>query len=684
MISLGGNIGIGLAVSLHNRFSAQARAISTDFANLYGSAQRALKNNLQATQQIGGAMALAGGVASKAFWGATKDAMKFNYTLTSTQAVTGRSKEEIAALKAEMMKLNITSIYGAQQLGESAYELTKSGFSLRDAIKAMKGVSQFGAAGDMANLGGKEGAAGIMAHALNTFMLGADQSERVADVMAYAANKSSVDLIDMAHSLNYVGSEASLLKIPVEDVASMLGVLGNAGIRGTSAGVAMANMLSYLSKAATEFRTKKQASMLEAVGIDPRSLLKANGELKDMVDVVDIFRVAMSKMSGPRQSAILQNLLNIRGGKGFVKLFQNPEIGMQFRDFQESLKKNAPGTTARIAKMKIDTPFGRIEVLQSTLENMRILIGDHLIPLTDRFIKGLIWVFDRINAILKTPWGKALVWLAAGFTAAVTIAGTLMFTISTIKLVTMATGVSARGMGRALVWAWNSAAAAAMRYAAVAQGANMTGKYPGTLNKIPSYIPGKGFGGGMKGVGGVGGMSWMGRIGKFFGTLARGEGILGRVFSLFRGLGGVLAGAVLLFGTMVGWKNVFKGLIYGLGTLVQALAFVYDYITNVFKVGPIDAFSVASENFSRRQATLRESMGFEKIPLEEVARRNQSRVNPYENTSGLKEIMERNLDALKKKGVGTPTVAPVYLDSNKVGDVIDKKTMQYLEGTVSN
>lgn len=671
MISLGGNIGIGLTLRLNNQFSAQAARIAGDMQRLHGNAQQALRQNLSAARNIGLGMAVVGGMATNALFKATKEAAHFDYQLVGVKAVTGETSEAVAGLRKQILDLNIASIYGASDIAGAAYELTKAGFSLSDAKQALGGVTQFGAAGDM-GITGKHGAGAILAHTLNTFGLASNQAERVADTMSFAANKSSVDLADMAESINYVGSEATTLKLPIETISAMLGVMGNAGIKGSSAGVALANMLRYLGQAVTQFRTKKQGKMLEALGIDPNSLLQANGELKESTEIVDTFMKALTSKSSPEQVAALTGLFNIRGSKAMTKLMTDPKIGMNFRDFMDEILTKAPGTAKAIADMKLDSPFGRLEVLQSTAENARIVLGETLIPLMDILLKVGIKLLDMFTDFMKTPFGKAFVWIAAGLAIATTAAGAFIVILSSIKLLTLASSVSFRNMGRSLIWAWNSAAAAATRYALVSKAA-----------ATPTWVMGPGgkFAGGKmvgKGVAGAAGGGMFQTIKTFIGHIAKGVGPLGRVVNMFRAIGGLSLGIITLVTMMVGFGNIIKGVIYALGTFLHTLFWIWDFVTNIMK-GPGEAMRIAGENFGRRNNHFRESLGFEPMPVSELVQRGN--VDKYENTKGLKELMERQRS--NKPTIQTNQPIPpgtVVLDGKKVGDVMFQQSMRFLEG----
>jgi TP901 family phage tail tape measure protein len=671
MFVLGTNtVGIGLVVKLRDNFTANANRVSGSFQKLYGNAQRVLKANLVAARQVGLGMTIAGLAGIKAFAGAVDVAAEFNYTLKGVQAVTNATTRDMKSLHDMTLEVGMSSKFTAQQVAAAEEFLAKSGFRIRDIKEAIKGVTEFGAAGDL-NIEGKEGAAGIMANVLNTWGFAANQSSKIADIMTESANKSSIDIVDMAEAIKYVGGAATTLKIPFEDISSMIAVLGNRGMRGSMAGVGLANMMLYLSKAVGVFRTQRQSDALKMLGLNPQELMDAKGNLLPMIQVVDKFRESLSRMSTTKQLSILEGLMNIRGARAFIPLFRDTKIGLGFADMLAHIRDNSAGAAKRMADMKMDTLKGDVMVLSDTWDAFRVTIGETLEPIVRFGVKFITSVLQPIIRFAKTPFGKAITVVAAGLSILVGIGGAMIVGLTTVRLLTMSNTVTGTNMGRALAWAWNTANAAALRYITTARGAMLTNVGGGTRwrdIKTGRFIKGPAAAGASGGI-------WNGMkslLSKFGGSLGGITRLFGGLFKVGSRFFGLMAGAVAVLVTMVGFKNVIKGIIYAMGTFLQALMIIPDYLLGIPKHGILGSAAEAMKTFKSRNALLRGSLGFEETPIEQFTKNKNK--DPYLNTRGLKERMDTMLLALPP-----PKPSNVTMDGKKVGSVIWEQNREDLQ-----
>lgn len=677
MISLGNNaVGIGLVIRLRDQFSANANRISNQFNQMYGNANRALKQNLVAARQVGFGMALIGGMGVRGFAKATAAAADFNYVLSGVRAATNASATQMRQLHDQALLVGTQSKFTANEVASAMEYLAKAGFEVPDIQKSIRGVADLGAAADTA-IGGKEGAAGIMANILNTFGMKASQATMVADVMSRTAVKSSVDMLDLAESIKYSGSVATTLKIPFQDLNAMLGVLGNAGMRGSMAGVGLSNMLMYLSKAVGPFRTQRQADALQLLGIDPKQLLDAKGNLIPMIDLVDLFTRKMRNLSATQQVSTLEGLMNIRGARAFVPLMRKTEMGMTLPEMLEDLNKKAAGASKTMADMRMDTLKGDLMILADTWHAFKIEVGETLEPLVRIGAKLITKILNGVIAFARHPLGKPIIIMAAALSVAVAVGGALIVALTTIRLMTMVNSVSFANMGRSLVWAWNSGTAAALRYGTVAKGVNMVSTPFGPRFRGAGGRFVRGGGAAVASTGFFGGIrAGFGRVMQAIGGFS---GALTWVGRLLKGVGGAVVGFISIIGYVAGFKNILKLLGYALGSFLQSIMFIVDFVANIGE-GPIDAFGIAKERFQKRNALLRQSMlgTMGKSDLQEATESSMKAMQNKPTIGGEQQRKDMEAAALKYK---EKQKAAIYLDSVKVGEAFaDNDLYRALQG----
>src|SRR5690606_11885348 len=105
------------------------------------------------------------------------------------------------------------------------------------------------------------------------------------------------DIDDMAYSLKYAAAPAASLGISVDDLNAALAILGNRGIRGSTAGTALRRVFLNLAaptSAATD--AMKKLGIVTADGVN--LMFDSAGKLKSLPE---IFPILQEKTSGLTQ-----------------------------------------------------------------------------------------------------------------------------------------------------------------------------------------------------------------------------------------------------------------------------------------------------------------------------------------------------------------------------------------------
>src|SRR5690606_10312394 len=90
--------------------------------------------------------------------------------------------------------------------------------------------------------------AAVVGNVVRAFGLDASEATRVVDVMASSFNKSALALDNFQESIKYVAPIAAAANISLEETTSLLGVLSDAGIKGSQAGTGLRRIITDLAK----------------------------------------------------------------------------------------------------------------------------------------------------------------------------------------------------------------------------------------------------------------------------------------------------------------------------------------------------------------------------------------------------------------------------------------------------
>ena len=280
-----------------------------------------------------GAIVVAAGALAGLFAAATKKGADFAKQMSTLQAVSGASAEQMNALSESAKELGSSTQFTAIQVGELQTEFAKMGFSTQQILDSTKATLDLAASMevDLAS------AAMLAGSTVNAFGLEAEDTQRVVDVLAKSTSSSALDFGSLTESLKMAAPIAKSTGVSIEETAAMLGVLANTGIKGSLAGTG-------LSKTFIELNKK---------GID----------LKDALDTVN-------KSSNGLNTAI--DLVGQVGAKSLLNLASKSEdIDKLTISLQES-----EGAAEAMAEVRLDNLAGDTTKLSSAFEGFLLSIED--------------------------------------------------------------------------------------------------------------------------------------------------------------------------------------------------------------------------------------------------------------------------------------------------------------------
>lgn len=316
---------------------------------------------------------------------AVKSAADFDTSMRKAGAIAGATTEEFEAMKAAALDLGATTSLSASEVAEAMTEMAAKGFTANQTIAAMPGViAAAEASGESLSL-----AADTVSSALNIWSLKAEESARVADVLAMSANVSAAGIDDLGYVLKYAGGPAAALGISLEEVAAAAGILTNAGLDGSNAGTALRASLLALNNPA-----KAQQKMMDNLGISMRD---SAGNVLSLAEMVGTLRDSTEHMTEADKVATLAKLVGTEAVSGFLSLMSAGPA--EIEKMTASLENSGGASTEAAAKMKAGIG-GALENLSGAIDSFVITVGDQLIPIVQK-VAGLIT--ELVNKFTALP-----------------------------------------------------------------------------------------------------------------------------------------------------------------------------------------------------------------------------------------------------------------------------------------
>lgn len=297
---------------------------------------------------------------------AVSKAAEFERKMDFFAAVSNTSAAGMERLSEVTLQLAQDTIYTAGEMADGFIELGKAGVSAEDIINGIgQAMANLGAAGDIPLA--KSGQ--IITSTIQQFDMKAQDAVRVVDLLAGAANASIADIEDIGVSLKYVGGVAAVSGLSVEDTTTAISLLAKAGIRGSTAGTSLRQMLVSLSGA-----TLPATKVLTDLGIitedGSNKFYDMNGNLKPLSKVFQILQNSMKGYNSEQKLSALRTIFNNRALSAAAILTRGGAKG--FEDMYAEMSKTS---AADVAAERLDNLSGDIEILQGNIETMLTKAG---------------------------------------------------------------------------------------------------------------------------------------------------------------------------------------------------------------------------------------------------------------------------------------------------------------------
>lgn len=361
-----------LKLDVSQAIAAYAAVRAANAATLY-----ALRGGSLAFLAMGKSMTAVGVGLAAGIGVAINAAAEFEKRLDFFGAVSASTAEQMEAVRQKALELGQATRYSANEIADSFVELGKAGVSAEQIIDGVGlAVANLGAAADIP----LAQAAQIITSAVQTYELAAEDAVAVSDRLAGAANASIVEIEDLGVSLKYVGGVANAVSISLDDTITALGILGKAGIRGSTAGTSLRQILVSLTGT-----SKKASNTLKELGIitedGTNQFFTAEGKAKSLSEIFQVLSDHTAGLTEAQRLAAFKIIFNNRALSAAAILADAGADG--FAAMNAEISKT---TAADVAAKRMDNLSGDIEILRGNLETLFIKAGTPF----QEFLRGIV------------------------------------------------------------------------------------------------------------------------------------------------------------------------------------------------------------------------------------------------------------------------------------------------------
>lgn len=199
----------------------------------------------------------------------------FSQGMKDLQAIINETDENIERLGETVKEVAANTKYSTTEVAEGMKLLGQAGLSTSEIMQSIESVAQL-ATGTMTDF---KTTSDLMTTTIRAFQMNFLETGRVADVFANAINRSKLTVEKLRVSFNYLAPLAKAANITFEETSAALMMLANSGIRASTMGTGMRQILIRLVNPTAEF-----AAAIEAAGYSVRDFNPLHNDLADIFD----------------------------------------------------------------------------------------------------------------------------------------------------------------------------------------------------------------------------------------------------------------------------------------------------------------------------------------------------------------------------------------------------------------
>ena len=289
----------------------------------------------------------------------------FEAGMSNVKALSGATSAEMEQLSEKAKQLGADTKFSAHESAEAMGYMAMAGWNASEMLAGMDGVMALAAASgeDLAMV------SDIVTDSMTVFGLTAADTARYADVLAAAATKSNTSVSFMGETFKFAAPVAGALGYSIEDVSVAVGLMANAGIKGSIAGTALKNTFNGLLEGAT--------LTASAFGEYEYSAVKADGTMRSFSETIADLRFYFDQMTEAEKVANAETIAGMYGYSGLLAILN--ATNEDYDSLTNSIN-SCTGAAQRMAAVKMDNLNGDLELMNGSWEALKTTIGEQFIP----------------------------------------------------------------------------------------------------------------------------------------------------------------------------------------------------------------------------------------------------------------------------------------------------------------
>ncbi|MCP4670819.1 MAG: phage tail tape measure protein, partial [Desulfobacula sp.] len=343
--------------------------------------------------------------------------IRYDQALKNMKAITRATDAQIAEMSDTVLEIATSTKFSAVEVANGMVLLGQSGFTATESMDAMHSVAML-ATGTLSSM---QTVSDLLTTTIRAFNLESIDAARVSDVMANAVNRSKLTIDKLRIAFNFAGASSAQAGLKVEHTAGTMMLLANNGLRASTIGTGLRQVLRRLIAPNDKFKETLRRAGMALDDLNPR-MVGYREAIKNMTLILadaDGKTVNMSKAF---------ELFGLRGAQAAAVISK----GFLSGDFDDMLDKvYEVGTAEKMAGIQAEGLEVKLKRLGDRWKVLSIGLGEN-------GIKGALGILiDTVSALALVLGGFVKSELGGAITQFViftTVAGGLTASLAVLTV----------------------------------------------------------------------------------------------------------------------------------------------------------------------------------------------------------------------------------------------------------
>lgn len=314
--------------------------------------------------------------------------MDFEKSLSKVEALSGATAEDMELIKAKAKEMGETTVFTAKESTDAFSYMALAGWETSEMLDGIEGILSLAAASEM----DLATASDIVTDNLSAFGKSAEYATTLADQMAYAMSHSNTNTEQLGEAYKEVAAVATQLGYELDDTTAALMVMADGGLKGGSAGTALASIMTRLGNNTSECRDK-----LKAYGVE---VYDEKGKVKSLSSILQGMQDIWADLTDEQRS----NLSYVVAGKTAQAELMTVlgETTGSFAEYKEGLN-DCTNAAAEMSDTMLNNLSGDITLMESAFDGLKIKIYDSVDSPLRNIVQGITnTVIPGISSLIDT------------------------------------------------------------------------------------------------------------------------------------------------------------------------------------------------------------------------------------------------------------------------------------------